>query len=61
MTCPTLLLRGADSDLLTADTAAAMTQRGPRAELREFANVGHAPTLIAPEQVAVVREFLLRP
>jgi len=61
VTCPTLLLRGADSDLLTADTAAAMTQRGPRAELREFANVGHAPTLIAPEQVAVVREFLLRP
>ena len=61
VSCPTLLLRGADSDLLTADTAAAMTQRGPRAELREFANVGHAPTLIAPEQVAVVREFLLRP
>ena len=61
VTCPTLLLRGADSDLLTADTAAAMTQRGPKAELHEFANVGHAPTLIAPEQVAVVREFLLRP
>ena len=61
VTCPTLLLRGADSDLLTADTAAAMTQRGPKAELHEFANVGHAPTLIAPTQVAVVREFLLRP
>ena len=61
VTCPTLLLRGADSDLLTADTAAAMTQRGPKAELHEFPNVGHAPTLIAPTQVAVVREFLLRP
>ena len=61
VTCPTLLLRGADSDLLRADTAAAMTQRGPRAELREFKGVGHAPTLIAPEQVAAVREFLLRP
>ena len=61
VSCPTLLLRGADSDLLTADTAAAMTQRGPKAELHEFTNVGHAPTLIAPEQVAVVREFLLRP
>ena len=61
VTCPTLLLRGADSDLLSADTASAMTQRGPRAELREFKGVGHAPTLIAPEQVAAVREFLLRP
>ena len=61
VTCPTLLLRGAESDLLSADTAAAMTQRGPRAELREFKGVGHAPTLIAPEQVAAVREFLLRP
>lgn len=57
--CPTLLLRGADSDLLTRQTALAMTQRGPKAQLREIANVGHAPTLIAPEQVALVREFLL--
>ena len=61
ITCPTLLLRGADSDLLTRDTATAMTQRGPKARLHEFAEVGHAPTLIAPEQVAVVREFLLGP
>jgi pimeloyl-ACP methyl ester carboxylesterase len=59
--CPTLLLRGADSDLLTKDTALAMTQRGPRARLHEFADVGHAPTLVVPEQVAVVREFLLAP
>jgi pimeloyl-ACP methyl ester carboxylesterase len=59
--CPTLLLRGADSDLLTKDTALAMTQRGPKARLREFANVGHAPMLVVPEQVDVVREFLLAP
>jgi pimeloyl-ACP methyl ester carboxylesterase len=58
---PTLLLRGADSDLLTRDTALAMTQRGPRARLHEFANVGHAPMFIVPEQVAVVRKFLLDP
>jgi pimeloyl-ACP methyl ester carboxylesterase len=61
VSCPTLLLRGAESDLLTAATAHAMTQRGPRASLREFAGVGHAPTLIAPEQIAAVREFLLSP
>ncbi len=59
--CPTLLLRGADSDLLSSATAQAMTQRGPKARLHEFAGVGHAPTLIAPEQIDVVREFLLAP
>ncbi|MDO8419645.1 MAG: alpha/beta hydrolase [Rubrivivax sp.] len=61
LTCPTLLLRGADSDLLAHDTALAMTQRGPRARLHEFAGVGHAPTLVQPEQRAVVRDFLLAP
>ena len=59
--CPTLLLRGADSDLLSAETALKMTQRGPKARLHEFADVGHAPMLVVPEQVAVVREFLLAP
>ena len=58
--CPTLLLRGAESDLLTSETAQAMGQRGPRAELVEFAGVGHAPTLVQADQVAVVREFLGR-
>ena len=61
ITCPTLLLRGAESDLLTHDTALAMTERGPKARLVEFAGIGHAPTLVAPDQVAVVREFLLSP
>ena len=56
---PTLLLRGAESDLLSAATAQAMTQRGPRARLHEFAGVGHAPTLVQPGQRQVVREFLL--
>jgi len=58
---PTLLLRGAQSDLLTRDTAQAMTQRGPKARLVEFDGVGHAPTLVAPDQVAAVREFLRSP
>ena len=57
--CPTLLLRGADSDLLSAGRAQEMTQRGPRARLHTFAGVGHAPTLIADDQVQQVREFLL--
>ncbi len=54
-----LLLRGADSDLLSHATAQAMTQRGPRACLLEFADVGHAPTLVVPGQVRPVVEFLL--
>jgi pimeloyl-ACP methyl ester carboxylesterase len=57
--CPTLLLRGADSDLLTLGHAQAMTQRGPRAQLHQFTGVGHAPTLVADDQVNRVREFLL--
>ncbi|MBI5257323.1 MAG: alpha/beta hydrolase [Burkholderiales bacterium] len=56
---PTLLLRGADSDLLSRDTAQLMTQRGPRARLVEFSGVGHAPTLVQPDQVRAVTEFLL--
>ena len=56
--CPTLLLRGAESDLLSPATAQAMTQRGPRARLHEFAGVGHAPTLVQAGQIDVVREFL---
>ena len=55
----TLLLRGAQSDLLSADTAQQMTQCGPRAQLVEFAGVGHAPTLIASDQVDIVANFVL--
>jgi len=57
--CPTLLLRGAESDLLRHDTALAMTQRGPKPRLVEFAGIGHAPMLMAEDQIKVVREFLM--
>jgi pimeloyl-ACP methyl ester carboxylesterase len=57
--CPALLLRGAQSDLLLKETAAAMTQRGPKPRLVEFEGVGHAPMLMADDQIKVVREFLL--
>ena len=58
---PTLLLRGADSDMLSPTTALAMAARGPRPQVHEFAGVGHAPTLVQPDQRAVVRGFLLQP
>ena len=59
LTSGILLLRGADSDLLSTATAQAMTTRGPKARLVEFAGVGHAPTLIAQDQVDTVVSFLL--
>ena len=56
--CPTLLVRGALSDLLSADTALEMTRRGPRATLSEIAGVGHAPMFMSEDQIALVRDFL---
>jgi pimeloyl-ACP methyl ester carboxylesterase len=58
---PTLVLRGSNSDVLKADTAAAMAMRGPRAQLHDFPGIGHAPTLVQADQRAVVRRFLLGP
>ncbi len=54
-----LLLRGAQSDLLSPQTAQAMAGRGPKARLVQFEGVGHAPTLVDAAQVAVVSAFLL--
>jgi len=53
------VLRGAESDLLTRETAEAMTRRGPRAKLVEIPGVGHAPALMDPQQIVLVRDFLL--
>jgi pimeloyl-ACP methyl ester carboxylesterase len=55
----TLLVRGANSDLLSRETALAMTARGPRARLVEFEGVGHAPTLIAADQVQAIADFMV--
>jgi pimeloyl-ACP methyl ester carboxylesterase len=59
ITATTLLTRGAQSDLLKRETALAMTGRGPKARLVEFDGVGHAPTLIANDQLQAVTSFLL--
>jgi len=55
---PTLLLRGAKSDLLSAATAAEMVRRGPRPKLLEFPDVGHAPMLLSAEQIEPVARFI---
>ncbi len=57
--CPTLVIRGAESDLLRPADAQAMTRRGPRAKLVEFPGIGHAPALMAEDQIGVIRDFLL--
>jgi pimeloyl-ACP methyl ester carboxylesterase len=55
---PVLCLRGVDSDLLLADTAEAMRDRGPRALVVTIAGCGHAPALNVPEQFELVQRFL---
>jgi pimeloyl-ACP methyl ester carboxylesterase len=57
--CPTLAVRGEQSDLLSPATHAEMAVRGPRAELVTIANVGHAPTFMHEDQIAIARDFLL--
>jgi pimeloyl-ACP methyl ester carboxylesterase len=59
ISCPVLVVRGAESDLLTRDVAQEMTQRGPKAGLVELAGVGHAPTFVRADQIALAKEFLL--
>lgn len=56
---PTLVLRGEESDILSREVAEAMMKRGPKAKLVEFADVGHAPALLADDQIGAVRDFLL--
>ena len=56
--CPVLLLRGAESDILPAEVAREMTERGPRATLIEFPGIGHAPPLMTDGQIAPIRDWL---
>ena len=56
--CPTLVIRGAQSDLLSPATARAMAERGPRARIEEVPGVGHAPMLMSRDQVDIVVRFM---
>jgi pimeloyl-ACP methyl ester carboxylesterase len=57
--CPVLVLRGAESDVFLAKTADEMQQRGPPVDFVEIENVGHAPMLLAEQQVDLVTDWLL--
>ena len=56
--CPVLVLRGEKSDVLLRETAQEMTRRGPKAELVEIPDCGHAPSLMVEDQIAIVRDWL---
>ena len=55
--CPVLVLRGQVSDLLTAETAERMRTCG--AQVVEIPDCGHAPALMDPHQIGVIRDFLM--
>jgi pimeloyl-ACP methyl ester carboxylesterase len=55
---PTLLIRGAHSDLLLRKTAEEMLTRGPKPQLFEVPDAGHAPALMNSFQIDAVRDFL---
>lgn len=57
--CPVLVLRGAQSDLLTADTARKMKDRPYPTAVVEIEGVGHAPALLSDDQIGVIRDWLL--
>lgn len=57
---PMLLLRGALSDVLSAQTLERMQTMLPSAEALTLANIGHAPTLDEPEAVAAIERLLAR-
>jgi len=58
--CPTLVLRGAESGVLSHETLLQMQALRPGVEVLELPGIGHAPALMSDNQVAAVEEFLLR-
>jgi len=58
--CPTLVIRGAESEVLLPATLAEMKSRKPDLEVAEFPGVGHAPALMSADQIKVVKDFLRR-
>lgn len=58
ITVPTLLIRGTESELLLSDVVEEMTKRGPKVNVVAIEGIGHAPTFMHDDQIAIVREFL---
>jgi pimeloyl-ACP methyl ester carboxylesterase len=60
LSCPTLVLRGAESEVLLRKTLQEMRERKPDLEVVEFAGIGHAPALMSEDQISAVKRFLLK-
>jgi pimeloyl-ACP methyl ester carboxylesterase len=63
VSCPVLILRGEDSDLLHASTVREMQRRGAAAQRKlvraiEVRGSGHAPALMTDSQIALIEDFL---
>ena len=56
--CKTLLIHGAESELLSLSAVQEMQQRGPRVQVATVQGVGHAPTLTHADQIDIVQQFL---
>ena len=54
------MLRGAESGVLSHETLMQMQSLRPGVEVRELPGIGHAPALMSYDQIAAIREFLLR-
>ena len=58
ITCPVMVIQGAESLLLTKDILEDMKARGPAFDLTVFEGCGHVPSLMAPDQIKIVRTWL---
>ena len=58
VSCPVLVLRGEDSDLLSEETVNRMLER-PHTRAESFSQTGHAPALMSADQISVIRDFLV--
>jgi pimeloyl-ACP methyl ester carboxylesterase len=56
--CPTLVIWGTESDVLSEAQARRMVEVLPREELVAVPGVGHAPTLVEPVVLAALERFL---
>lgn len=56
---PTLVLRGAQSDILPLETATQMQVRDAKAKIVELPGIGHSPMLMDDNQIKIVRDFII--